>query len=91
MEHWLLIGQVAARSGLESQGASALRGTRHPCPTPLAATLGFVPLPRAYFVFLGGVTMTYLVLVELVKRRLMRRLPGMGRVTPAAKSVTPAS
>src|SRR4029453_6275804 len=33
--------------------------------TPLAATLGFEPLPGAYFVFLGGVTMTYLVLVEL--------------------------
>jgi magnesium-transporting ATPase (P-type) len=46
--------------------------------TPLAATLGFVPLPGAYFVFLGGVTMTYLVLVELVKRRLMRKLLGTG-------------
>ena len=59
--------------------------------TPLAATLGFVPLPGAYFVFLGGVTMTYLVLVELVKRRLMRKLLGIGPATPAAKSVTPAS
>jgi len=47
--------------------------------TPFAATLGFVPLPGAYFVFLGTVTTTYLVLVELVKRRLMRRLLG----TPA--------
>jgi Mg2+-importing ATPase len=58
--------------------------------TPLAATLGLVPLPGAYFVFLGGVTMTYLVLVEVVKRRLMRELLGMGRATPVAKSVTPA-
>jgi len=58
--------------------------------TPLAATLGFVPLPGAYFVFLGGVTITYLALVELVKRRLMRKLLGMGTATPAAKSVTPA-
>ena len=41
--------------------------------TPLAAALGFVPLPGAYFVFLGGVTLTYLVLVEVVKRRLMRQ------------------
>jgi Mg2+-importing ATPase len=48
--------------------------------TPFAATLGFVPLPGAYFVFLGTVTTTYLVLVELVKRRLMRRLRG----TPGA-------
>ena len=58
--------------------------------TPLAATLGFVPLPGAYFVFLGGVTITYLALVELVKRRLMRKLLGMGTATPAARSVTPA-
>jgi len=42
-------------------------------------------------VFLGGVTMTYLVLVELVKRRLMRKLLGIGPATLAAKSVTPAS
>jgi P-type Mg2+ transporter len=59
--------------------------------TPLAATLGFVPLPGAYFAFLGGVTLTYLVLVEVVKRRLMRRLLVMGPASPAAKSVTAAS
>ena len=58
--------------------------------TPLAATLGFVPLPGAYFVFLGGVTLTYLALVEVVKRRLMRRLLGMAPATPVATSVTPA-
>ena len=59
--------------------------------TPLAATLGFVPLPGAYFVFLGGVTMTYLVLVELVKRRLMRKLLGAGPATLETTSVAPAS
>ena len=59
--------------------------------TPLASTLGFVPLPGAYFVFLGGATTTYLILVELVKRRLMRRLLGMGPASPVATSVTPAS
>jgi Mg2+-importing ATPase len=59
--------------------------------TPLAATLGFVPLPGAYFVFLGGATVTYLILVELVKRRLMRRLLGMGPASTLATSVTPAS
>ena len=59
--------------------------------TPLAATLGFVPLPGAYFIFLGGVTITYLALVELVKRRLMRKLLGTGPATPATKSVTSAS
>jgi len=42
--------------------------------TPLAIPLGFTPLPGAYFLFLIGVTSTYLLLVELVKRRLMRRL-----------------
>jgi Mg2+-importing ATPase len=57
--------------------------------TPLAATLGFVPLPATYFVFLGGVTVTYLALVEVVKRRLMRRL--LGLPPPARTSVTPAS
>ena len=45
--------------------------------TPLAATLGLVPLPGKYFVFLGGVTITYLALVEVVKRRLMHKLLGM--------------
>src|SRR5262249_20450191 len=42
--------------------------------TALAPLLGFVPLPLAYFAFLGGTTLTYLVLVEGVKRRLLRRL-----------------
>jgi Mg2+-importing ATPase len=42
--------------------------------TPLAEPLGFVPLPLSYFVFLAGATGTYLVLVEAVKRRLIRRL-----------------
>jgi Mg2+-importing ATPase len=59
--------------------------------TPLAALLGFVPLPSGYFVFLGGVTLTYLVLVEVVKRRLMRRLLGVGPATAATTAaVTPA-
>ena len=34
------------------------------------------PLPLEYFVFLAGVTVTYLGLVELVKRRLMVRSLG---------------
>jgi Mg2+-importing ATPase len=42
--------------------------------TPLAEFLGFVPLPFYYFVFLGAMTVFYLLLVELVKRRLMKRL-----------------
>ncbi len=42
--------------------------------SPLAAALGLVPLPPGYFAFLLGVVSTYLVLVEVVKHRLMRRL-----------------
>lgn len=42
--------------------------------TPLAEVLGFVPLPFYYYVFLGAATVVYLGFVELVKRRLMKRL-----------------
>jgi P-type Mg2+ transporter len=40
--------------------------------TALGAVLGFTPLPTMFFVFLIGVVGTYLVLVELATRRLMR-------------------
>jgi P-type Mg2+ transporter len=40
-------------------------------------SLGFARLPSSYFAFLAGVVGTYLVIVEIVKRRVMRRLlPG---------------
>ncbi|HSB11164.1 MAG TPA: magnesium-translocating P-type ATPase [Blastocatellia bacterium] len=42
--------------------------------SPLAGVLGFTPLPATYFLFLMGMTVSYLLLVEIVKRRLMRRL-----------------
>jgi Mg2+-importing ATPase len=42
--------------------------------SPLAGALGFTPLPALYFLFLAAMTVTYLLLVELVKRRLMRQL-----------------
>jgi Mg2+-importing ATPase len=42
--------------------------------TPLAVDLGFTPLPAQYFLFLAVATATYLLLVEVVKRRLMARL-----------------
>lgn len=41
--------------------------------TPLANALGFAPLPIGYFLFLLGTVLTYLLLVEVVKRWLMRR------------------
>ncbi|HVB87232.1 MAG TPA: magnesium-translocating P-type ATPase [Candidatus Dormibacteraeota bacterium] len=41
--------------------------------SPLAAILGFVPLPAPYFVFLGVSVVTYLLLVEIAKRKLFRQ------------------
>jgi Mg2+-importing ATPase len=41
--------------------------------TGLGPVLGFTPLPFAYFVFLVAATVTYLVLVEVVKREVLRR------------------
>ena len=40
----------------------------------LARTFGFVPLPPDFMVFLATATATYLAIVEIAKRRLMRRL-----------------
>jgi P-type Mg2+ transporter len=42
--------------------------------TSLGRVLGFTPLPVGFFLFLSGATGTYLVLVEVVKRKLMRGL-----------------
>ena len=42
--------------------------------TSLGKILGFTPLPIGFFLFLAGATVTYLLLVEVVKRKLMRRL-----------------
>jgi hypothetical protein len=45
--------------------------------TRAAGALGFAPLPPPYFAFLLGVVGSYLVIVEIVKRRVMQRLlPG---------------
>jgi Mg2+-importing ATPase len=56
--------------------------------TPIGADLGFIPLPPMFFVFLATATATYLLLVELVKRRFMGAVatePGvMQRTAPAA-------
>jgi P-type Mg2+ transporter len=42
--------------------------------TPLAALLGFTRLPASYFAFLIAATVVYLALVDVAKRRLVRRL-----------------
>jgi Mg2+-importing ATPase len=39
--------------------------------TPVAGPLGFTPLPMMYYGFLAIATVTYLLLVEVAKRRLM--------------------
>ncbi|MFA6303172.1 MAG: magnesium-translocating P-type ATPase [Legionella sp.] len=39
--------------------------------TPIAQFFGFIPLPATYFLFLILATMTYLFLVEKIKKRLM--------------------
>jgi hypothetical protein len=40
----------------------------------VAHWFGFVPLPLDYFAFLIGAIGVYLVMVEVVKRKLMKRL-----------------
>jgi Mg2+-importing ATPase len=42
--------------------------------TPLAPLLGMSPLPAQFLLLAGGVIPAYLTLVELVKRKVMRRL-----------------
>ena len=42
--------------------------------TWIGRRFGFVPLPGLYFVFLAAATATYLLLVEVAKRRLLRPL-----------------
>ncbi|MBK8812424.1 MAG: magnesium-translocating P-type ATPase [Acidobacteria bacterium] len=44
--------------------------------SPIGGYFGFVPPPPTFFAFLVAATVTYLILVETVKRRLMRRLIG---------------
>jgi Mg2+-importing ATPase len=42
--------------------------------TSLGALIGFTPVPVAFLIFIAIATGTYLILVEIVKRRLMLRL-----------------
>jgi Mg2+-importing ATPase len=43
--------------------------------TPIAADLGFVPLPASYLVVLVALVTGYLAVVQVVKRRLFERSP----------------
>ncbi|CCD09743.1 magnesium-translocating P-type ATPase [Legionella pneumophila] len=42
--------------------------------SPFSRLFGFVPLPPLYFLFLVTATFTYLFLVELIKKKIMRKL-----------------
>jgi Mg2+-importing ATPase len=53
--------------------AIVLFGTLLPY-TPLGPLIGFTPLPITFLLFIVVTASTYLLLVEVVKRRLMRRL-----------------
>ncbi len=53
--------------------AIVLFGTLLPY-TRLGSVMGFTPLPLTFLLFIALATATYLLLVELVKQRLMRRL-----------------
>ncbi|MER3487041.1 MAG: hypothetical protein C4345_14755 [Chloroflexota bacterium] len=51
--------------------------------SPVAATLGFVPLPAPYLLFVAATVALYLGAVELAKRPLFRRA---GLIAGAAAS-----
>ena len=53
--------------------AIVLFGTLLPY-TRLGSVIGFTPLPLTFLLFIALATATYLLLVEVVKRKLMRRL-----------------
>jgi Mg2+-importing ATPase len=42
--------------------------------TPLGKLIGFTPISFGFLLFIAVATGTYMILVEIVKRRLMRRL-----------------
>jgi P-type Mg2+ transporter len=53
--------------------------------TPVAAVLGFTPLPAAYFAFVAVATVAYLAIVEVAKRALVRH----GALDRSAKPIAP--
>ncbi len=41
--------------------------------SPLANTLGFVPLPGLYWLYLAGILILYIILTQLIKNRLIQK------------------
>ena len=65
-----------ASKPLTHHDADVRHRRRRPSPTPLLAhVLGFRPLPAAFFGFLVGMVILYLVLVEIGKMIFYRHLP----------------
>ena len=56
--------------------------------SPAAHALGFTPLPAAFFGFLVGMIITYLILIEVGKRPFYRRLPERRPPTRLVRSHT---
>jgi Mg2+-importing ATPase len=69
-----LRSRPSAMLALSAGGALAL-GLVLPF-TPLAPALGLVAVPASYFAYVAGVVLSYLVFVEVVKRRTMARVLG---------------
>ena len=53
--------------------------------SPVAADLGFAPLPADFFLVLAGMVVCYLLLVELMKQRFFARVPGTAHLQRAAE------
>jgi Mg2+-importing ATPase len=53
--------------------------------TPLATLLGMTPLPPRFFLFVGLVVPSYLMLVEFVKGRVMRRVVPRASIAPGVE------
>jgi hypothetical protein len=57
--------------------------------TPLDRTLGFQPLPGAFFAALTGMVVAYLVLIEIGKRVFCRRVCQTAALRPAPPPAPP--
>jgi Mg2+-importing ATPase len=55
--------------------------------SPVARPLGMVPLPPAYLLFVGLIVPSYLILVELLKGRLLRRVLPAKNIAITRRSV----
>ena len=57
--------------------------------SPAARPLGLAALPASYFLFLVPIIVTYLVVIEIVKAKVMQRM--VAHVEPAARPLAPVA